>query len=1100
MFKNAKLLKSVTVALACALVLGIGLFVGLYYVGAAANTVTLYVSDQGDNTTGSDEASAFTSIMSATQAANKMALKPGTKLKLLVVERTTVTTSNLAEQVYDTENNKVPVYIEGYGYDKDDGNRPEIYCTYRDTSNTNSYRQWMHLGCDMEVYGVKFLSKVQDETYGSKPSEHYCTRYLNAGGYYAVFDDVVFTTEDPANIKWELRADRYASASVIVRTEGHSGFALKNGDYTNCNIKITQYSTMNYDIDVSFENATLPTVNILANGTGYTGNPERDQKAKSITVTFGEGTKVTGDVVTNADDGYYYVPDGITVNFKEGCVVEGAIAPKSDITAQTVVSDHTFNYEGGTFKGDVFSGFSGAVTGTLTNNVTGSKDKLTIDGTFYGAGKMISGAVKNNISSGKFATFYGGLGVSKTVNLAITNKISGDAEIGTFYGGSYRGSNTGSVHNIVDSDDVTINSFYGGNAASSSYSHLYSLTNDISGGTFVSDFTSAWNHGKGVTDGYTTGTVTNNISGGTFKCDYRGAINGFVSAIENNISGGTFNKTFYGGASHTTSIVSIKNNISGGTFAGAVYGGSKGYSSGAKVQTIENKLTDGVKISTFYGGSGSGSNPAPIGEITEGQGPAAGITNIIDNATITTFYGGSNTGAVTGNITTTVKDGIISTYYGGSNTGAVTGNIESTISGGAFETAVYPGNKAVLNIKPDDSVAALTFKGTVSNSTQNATTTIYGGNKPINLGSAASIYAEALAGEKNVVFCQTAQWTNGTTYVSLPSTVNTAKVFAVNRDADVSGSAEIVTSGSRKVLQGTTGNGSTLTTGTSKLNGYSFILENKLKVRFFIPLNQVQSYIDLTGNWSYSVTMAGQEIAAGSTFEAMTGAGDVQCATFVTDLGIAATDFDKKLVVTWSGNETVFEKSVYELLEGGIASSSTEVADLLKALHNYGVEASNVFDGTATELKYPNVTYTGTYNDAPARTSSEEGFEFFATSLSLDEEVSLNFYLKVADGVTADQMKFTVKNKAGNKTLADSKISVTSADASEYDLIVSVKLDINEMADSYTLTAALTDGTVVATCTNSIASSCAGYITANNNFAPVSKALLAYIEKAVAAL
>ena len=1235
MFKNAKLLKGSTVALACALVLCLGIVFGIYYAVAAANTVTLYVSDHGDNTTGSDEASAFTSIMEATKAANKMALKPGTKLKLLIAERTTVTTSNLAEQVYDTEKNKVPVFVEGYGYDKNDGNRPEIYCTYRDLGNTSSYRQWMHLGCDMEFYGVKFLSKVHDETYGKgAPNEHYCTRYLNAGGFYAVFDDVVFTTEDPANIKWELRADRYSSGSVIVKTAGHSGFALKNGDYTNCDIKISQYATVNYDIDVSFENVTLSAVNILASGTTYLGNPDRDQKANSITVTFGKGTTVKGNVVPNLDDGYYLVPDGITVNFMEGCKIEGKVASTSKIKKKTVVSDHTFNFFGGTFEDTVYPGFSGTVTGALTNNVSGGTF-----GTFYGAGTVNDadqqGDVRNIVTGGTISAFHGtgNVGAARNVYNEISggtigtyhgasliagaeniyNNISGNAVIKkAFYGGGIGGSASrvpnifnnitgvtfkdvvylgksqtryaGAAKNIVNNiKDVTFEgAVYGGCGAAKAASNCENIENNFKNCTFEGAFYGGSEANSGVG---TSGNIINNITDSTFAGEFHGGSSaGETGKITNSISGSRFDTTYYGGSAAETAVDgAVTNNISDCTIT--TYCGTHK----ALTDTLTNNIASST-ITTYYGGgygAGTTSAPADMAIINNFTGNSTvavtsyfgagyrgvnegSVTNNISNpqATFTTFYGGAssstsivnyydvtnkisagtfdtfygsvsnckNVGDKGGNIINEISGGTFNVFYGAGNNGkpytvtnkisggtfneAVYGGTEGSagnvstmvneISGGTFEKGFYGTSKkgtvgsAVINIKPDDSKAALIFKGAVSSSTENVTTTIHGGNKPIHLASASSVYADALAGDKNIVFCQTAQWTDGSIYVSLPENTDMSRVFAMNKSSSVTGAAEKKVVSGRQVVAGATGTGAATSAVAPTLNSYSFVLDNKLKVNFLIPVSQIESYIELTGSWNYKVELDGEELAGGSFTSAIpaaakvTGYDNIECFAITTDLGIKATDYDKKITITWSGKEDVMEMTAYGLLEYGIDSNATksEIKDLLKAIYNYGIEAENVFEGKKTALKYADVTYTGNYNSTPTRTSKEEGFEFFATSLSLDDEVALNFYLKVADGVTKDLMTFVAKNASGSSA---SNISVKEVSGvAEYDMIVSVKLSVAEMADTYTLTATL-DGAVVATCSNSIANSCAGYIATQNKFAPVSKALLAYIEKAVAA-
>ncbi len=1283
MFKNAKLLKGSTIALACALVLCLGVVFGIYYAGAAANTVTLYVSNHGDNTTGADEASAFTSILEATTAANEMALKPGTKLRILVVERVSVTTNKINSQVLDTAGNVVPVTVEGYGFDGDEGNRPEIYCEWYDTGNNKAYRQWLLLDGDITFRDVKFLSKLHDNYAENKTSgitNRYCTRYFYASGYHGTFDNVVFTTEAPNDIKWDLRADDYASASVRVQGTGRSGFTLKNGDYSNCKINISNYPTSNYDLDVSFENATLPAVNLLTSSNTEKVDMKLAQKANSITVTFGAGTVVTGAFTTNTAKGYYIVPKGITVNFMEGCLFEGAITSTSKITSETVTCDHTFNYYGGEFKGDIYSGFSGTVTGNLTNNIYGGKF-----GTFRGAGTLSGvvqeGTVTNNVKGGTFSSFHGTAHMGNCN--AVINNISG-GEFSTFYGTSLANGATSITNNITGG--TFKNTFHGaGDGGRENIPDL--VTNNITGGTFngtvylgksnvgysgavgkivnnVQNVTFAgtiYCGGGGVNktttvkdaDGKTIylveneetgnwerspdnkktstyvvtpkailascGDIENNFKNCTFKgLFYGGSLSGVTGDVVNNVSDCQFASWYFGGCgagvtlTHYTAVTeyeeyststekflptagNITNNLTNVTVTGSnrsamgnEYGNSGDITNNLKECTFESTGTYNYYGGPLRGTAGDITNnftdcyfakPMNCGggytESVSNQGHVANITNNIQGTTFAgAFRAGVLVGDTSGDIVTNVyegnefKDTVAFANAGGETGGTVTANLlgESTfskgvygggamykslpsnasvtlnikagifkavvcggsnsssgrdkdivvnISGGTFEKAVTasgsaPYDSAVLNIKPDESAVPLTFKAAVSNSTENVTTTIYGSNKPINLANSTVIYADALAGTKNITFCQTAQWTSGTTYVSLPDSVDASRIVTLNKSSDVAGTAEVKTEGGRVVVAGASGTGTVIGAVAPKLNGYSFILDNKLKVNFLIPVSQIEAYIGFAGSWDYSIALEGIELVAGSfasvseipAASIVNGAGDVQCFAFATDLGIAATDFDKKITISWSGNEDVFVKSAYELLEGGINSTATKanIVTLLKAIYNYGIEAENVFEGANTALKYTDITYTGTYNSAPSRTSAEDGFEFFATSLSLDDEVALNFYLKLADGVNANQLTFTAKNAAGNKLVDASKIDVKPVEGvAEYDVIVSVKLAIHEMADSYILTAAL-DGTTVATCSNSIASSCAAYIATQNKFAPVSKALLAYIEKAVAAL
>ena len=129
MFKNFKLLKGITLVLALAVLLGAGILVGSY-VAAASNTVILYVSDHGDNSTGEDEATAFTSIDAAIDAANKMYLEAGSQLKLLVVDRISVPTQVVDEEVLtDRTGARVPIIVTSFQNVTDEEDFSEVYFT-----------------------------------------------------------------------------------------------------------------------------------------------------------------------------------------------------------------------------------------------------------------------------------------------------------------------------------------------------------------------------------------------------------------------------------------------------------------------------------------------------------------------------------------------------------------------------------------------------------------------------------------------------------------------------------------------------------------------------------------------------------------------------------------------------------------------------------------------------------------------------------------------------------------------------------------------------------------------------------------------------------
>jgi hypothetical protein len=113
----------------------------------------------------------------------------------------------------------------------------------------------------------------------------------------------------------------------------------------------------------------------------------------------------------------------------------------------------------------------------------------------------------------------------------------------------------------------------------------------------------------------------------------------------------------------------------------------------------------------------------------------------------------------------------------------------------------------------------------------------------------------------------------------------------------------------------------------------------------------------------------------------------------------------------------------------------------------------------------------------------------------LDEKIAMNFYADFISDVT-----FKAVVEGTNEELDPSKIIVKKVEGADgYNTIITLKLDADEMNKAYVLSAMIGDE-VVATCTNSIAYSCALYHQAGVQVELIDS-ILAYLEaiKAVVA-
>jgi hypothetical protein len=111
MFKNSKLLKGITLVFALVLLIGCGV-VFSNVAAASPKTVVFYVGDTGDNTSGLDESTALHTLSDAMQKATDMKLPSGSEVKIIVVDRLTITTKGAdGTLAKDASGYRLPVTI-----------------------------------------------------------------------------------------------------------------------------------------------------------------------------------------------------------------------------------------------------------------------------------------------------------------------------------------------------------------------------------------------------------------------------------------------------------------------------------------------------------------------------------------------------------------------------------------------------------------------------------------------------------------------------------------------------------------------------------------------------------------------------------------------------------------------------------------------------------------------------------------------------------------------------------------------------------------------------------------------------------------------------
>ncbi|MBR2615197.1 MAG: hypothetical protein IKC69_00785 [Clostridia bacterium] len=1094
MLKNSKTLKGITLVFALVMLLSCGILLTSAS-GAESNKIVLFVSDHGDNSTGKDEASAFTTFNAAIAASNAMKPEPGTELVLIVADTVTVTTQQVDSTIArDSEGNRMRVTVTSLnGANEDDFS--SIILAYHNTSGDSKSR-YASFYNDLNFLNIEIKIRVFETRVSNSPTgKRFHAKDINFLGVHTTFDHCLLgPEEDVPDMDYIYTYFDYGGNNPNVYMDKVVDY--KNGSRFNSVFCIHYYRVRNIGLTVNFENVNLGTVHV-----NRTANTETIDDLKYMVLNIGNGTTI-GNLYLVSSDGDHGFTEGMTVNYYPGCSVTGLVSGTSN-TKGIIRGGITHNVYGGTFAGRFVSGTNGTVYGDITNNVYGgtfnyfaggggnnASAKTAVHGTvtnniyggvfnaaFNGAGSNVSEGssykatyekVVNNIKGGTFnSTFIGGSDGPGSIE-SIENNVEGVDFAGVYYGGSINGCTIGDVVNNLK--DVSIGAeYYAGNQKNGD---ITNLTNNIVGDCKFNARAYFGSFGNGSDTCDVTGKLENNIYGGTFASTAYGAGRTNVAVtgdVVTNIYGGTFNGTFAGGCrnpAETSYVSSITNNIYGGTFAAHFAGGQS-----------ESGIVDGKITNNVYGGTFEKN-----------------------------FYGGNyiSDHGVKGEINTYVRGGTFKGVFAAANGEAseVEGMVNVYLFGGTFHDKVSCMNADETDISANVSLSLGAISETsvlkVLGPVVKGSATLIPSGNAIIIGSATELAFTGIGGSGSVLFSQTEDWVDGKVYATANSSIAADRIKVLNASSEIAGSG---------LFDGVTLIGTTAaaTDTAPSLSGLvSFHLNEDLGVRFWIKKDEITNYIAKNGSWSYTVSFAGEKIADVTFTSAdQLPAADIRTAagveyfTFQAGLGISATSFDEEIeIVLDRVNSTVY--TVYELLENGAANTEaagqTELSNLLKSIHNYAVEASNAFENKSDVRKYQEIGYSGTYQST-ADSNKTYGYSFYGYTLSLEGQVSLNFYFQAANDVD-----FQVKVAGTNVVLDSSKITVKKiTDNENYNYVVSVKLTVPEMVDDYTVSA-VSGSSVKASCTYGVTRACAAYIEGNYGFAGVADALLAYVEASQSAL
>ncbi len=904
MFKNSKLLKGVVLTLALVLVLSLGVVLK-FHADASSNTAVYYLSKQGDNTTGKDEATAFTSFMTACETLSKEEFAPGTKIYFLVIDQVVCDTEEFnSHQVKDTDGNVITINVTSL-FDDSAEDYAEIYLSYINMNMADS-SQRVIMNNSFYFKNINIFSHVHEERNSSNVRRAVNRMYFN--GNDVTFDNCVIRYDDTTHTaEWFVYGTHVQDH---VETAASPTITFKDGDYSLFNFCLQDTINPNYDITINLENVNGNIIYLLGDTDGGI-----DFKAKSLSlnVTGCYGNKPFAHI-RPVSNGQYMVSDGIEVNLFNGAQVNNI---KSTSAARGAHFDITYNFYPGCRVGYVAAnpvelGPSGGITGNITNNFYGG----TINGTVYAGG---SSTGTTNATGNITNNFYGGTFVSPVYCGGHSGNYYGNIT-NNFYGGKF-------------SDSVTCAGPKGnyGNVTNT----YFAPSSEYAGAVFQGGV-----YGVGGQQGHTTAkVVTNTYNGGTFKNVLYGAgVDVRCTSVTNTYQPNTsFAGVVYGVANTPQSGAdAVTNTYKGGSFLNMVYGTGLAGNYG----NVSNTYYPGTNFGNQVFGSG-------------GADPENNSTKSIQNI----FYGGhfqancfaAGRGGSSGRVTTYVYGGTWERALSCGNMSGVCDSIYSMIAGGTFIGNVLGSNTgtptAILEIKPGESEEPLYF-GALVRKMNDLSTIFYGSEKVVGIGQKTAIYATGTAGSGNVTFQQKDCWETPDDhvkgyYLQFPAGTDVSQIKTSNASASVTGSAVW-----QDTAQGRELVGSDVVRYAMRptVYGTSFVLEEDIQVRFFVEKALVEDYIRENGSWSYAVQYKDQVITKTfhSVEELSQATVEGEYIVFALESGVTVADYDEKITVTLTGEEALVT-SVNEILDRGIShyqEEDPEVAAMLKSIQICGQNAA----------------------------------------------------------------------------------------------------------------------------------------------------------------
>lgn len=789
---------------------------------------------------------------------------------------------------------------------------------------------------------------------------------------------------------------------------------------------------------------------------------------------------------------------GTIKNVLRGGTITGAFyGGSADKTAKNVTNE----IYGGTFNGAFYGGNAAENNDAITNTVNAG----TFNGAFYGgtAGGTSAG-VTNNINGGNFVLGFAGANYSGTVNGDVVNNVNGGnflAFNGAFLEVSARPIVTGDVLNTVKGPVVVSKTFSGGGGGSNK-SFLPKVA-----GTIVNVFDENEKGEAPVVGSPASETTAFGYYGGGHHVQ---ACQGIV----NHIKAGTFKKIWMGGGQYQgyleedTSFVADANTpagvekgkycfiniFEGGTFESTqdnrnyVWGGTIGFNSsykhGALLGGVYSEVSgDPVFEMRFIGGHrGYATN--------ENQPTTVKISGGTFNNDVFMFSSQLGTGNCskvhTGNATITGGTFNKAVYGGTNGSGSVT-NGTLTVKGGIFNGALTAGSLTpstgsfALTLEPCE--ADIVLKKAVAARNDSETVALKGGDKKLVLASNAAITASSYDGTA-LNLHSGAGWTKGATYLTLPTAEYNANITAA-KEAGAGGDLKMVVNGAETKWIGM---------DSASIYGVNLILDQKIGLRLW--LNKAE--VDAIGNdFTYAITCDGKTLAGGTYSDLTAKAevkkqGETDYYTLVLG-GLEPAAFHKAITFEGDGLDSAIY-SINDILSIVITNKNSAFGEgfvtLAKSLWNYGIEAYDRFSGKTSELAKETISAPA---DAEIIASATDGTfadaKIAGRALVLREAVGLRIYLNLQNGVKAEDLTFILNGTE----LGEELLQIREENGNGYN--ASVTLYVSAKAMDRILNVSITKGDEkVGSYSDSIASICQQYRTANGVDADLCTAILRYIQ------